>query len=72
MTLAFFAGEEQGLLGSNAYAKSLFEANETVLIQVQGDMLGYHDEGETMQLGFPDLFVVFLCPLLVFLLFLSL
>lgn len=56
-TLAFFAGEEQGLLGSHAYAQKLFQSNATVLIQVQSDMLAYHDEGETLQLGFPDLCV---------------
>ncbi|KAL7415106.1 hypothetical protein BDY24DRAFT_338518, partial [Mrakia frigida] len=55
VTLAFFAGEEQGLLGSRAFAKELYEANATVLIQVQADMLAYHDPNEPMQLGFPDL-----------------
>jgi hypothetical protein len=61
VVLAFFAGEEQGLLGSAAYAsewhllpfctltlilrriESLHEANATVLLQTQADMLGYHD-----------------------------
>ncbi|KAI5449256.1 hypothetical protein NCC49_005172 [Naganishia albida] len=53
VVLAFFAGEEQGLLGSAAYAKSLHEANATVLLQTQADMLGYHDPLEPMQLAFP-------------------
>ncbi|GHJ89025.1 hypothetical protein NliqN6_5427 [Naganishia liquefaciens] len=53
VVLAFFAGEEQGLLGSAAYAKSLYEANATVLLQTQADMLGYHEPSEPLQLAFP-------------------
>ncbi|KAJ9118466.1 hypothetical protein QFC24_006114 [Naganishia onofrii] len=53
VVLAFFAGEEQGLLGSAAYAKSLHEANATVLLQTQADMLAYHDPLEPLQLAFP-------------------
>ena len=56
-TLAFFAGEEQGLLGSHAHFKKLHEQNATVLLHIQGDMLGYHEENEPMQLGFPELCV---------------
>ncbi|KAJ9105030.1 hypothetical protein QFC19_003661 [Naganishia cerealis] len=53
VVLAFFAGEEQGLLGSAAYARSLHNANTTVLLQTQADMLGYHDPLEPLQLAFP-------------------
>ena len=58
VVLAFFAGEEQGLLGSHAHAgesfgrsriafvadgkEKLYNANETVLYHVQADMLAYH------------------------------
>ncbi|ORY34027.1 putative aminopeptidase [Naematelia encephala] len=52
--LAFFAGEEQGLLGSHAYAEWCHANNITVLLQVQADMLGYHDANEPMQLGLPE------------------
>lgn len=51
--LVFFAGEEQGLFGSAAYAKQLHQENATILLQTQADMLGYHDPKEPMQLGFP-------------------
>ncbi|EAL23617.1 hypothetical protein CNBA2640 [Cryptococcus deneoformans B-3501A] len=54
VTLAFFAGEEQGLLGSHAYAEYLNSQNATVLLQVQADMLGYHAPGEPLQLGLPE------------------
>ncbi|KAJ9093057.1 hypothetical protein QFC21_006550 [Naganishia friedmannii] len=53
VVLAFFAGEEQGLLGSAAYAKSLHQANAMVLLQTQADMLGYRDPLEPLQLAFP-------------------
>ena len=41
--LVFFAGEEQGLLGSRAYAKELrgLDANFTMVIQA--DMIAYHE-----------------------------
>ncbi|CED83631.1 Peptidase M28 [Phaffia rhodozyma] len=54
VTFAFFAGEEQGLLGSAALAKQLYMQNATILLQVQADMLAYHDPDEPLQLGFPD------------------
>ncbi|KAK1924197.1 putative aminopeptidase [Papiliotrema laurentii] len=54
VVLAFFAGEEQGLLGSHAHAEKLYNANETVLYHVQADMLAYHVPGEPLQLGLPE------------------
>ncbi|WVQ72448.1 hypothetical protein IAR50_002000 [Cryptococcus sp. DSM 104548] len=54
VTLAFFAGEEQGLLGSHAYAEYLHSKNASIVLQVQADMLGYHAVGETLQLGLPE------------------
>ncbi|OCF38330.1 aminopeptidase [Kwoniella heveanensis CBS 569] len=54
VTLAFFAGEEQGLLGSHAYAEYLHGTNATVLLQIQADMLAYHVPGEPLQLGLPE------------------
>ncbi|TDL27151.1 Zn-dependent exopeptidase [Rickenella mellea] len=52
--LVFFAGEEQGLLGSRSYAQSLRLENVNVTLMIQADMLGYHVPGEEMQLGLPD------------------
>ncbi|KAK6910093.1 aminopeptidase [Kwoniella mangroviensis CBS 8886] len=54
VVLAFFAGEEQGLLGSHAYAEHLHEKNTTILLQVQADMLAYHAPGEPLQIGLPE------------------
>ncbi|CCA69524.1 related to aminopeptidase [Serendipita indica DSM 11827] len=52
--LCAFAGEEQGLLGSSAYAKKLYEDGEDILLMIQADMLAYHSSEEPMQLGLPQ------------------
>ncbi|KAK9895213.1 Zn-dependent exopeptidase [Cystobasidium minutum MCA 4210] len=56
VVLAFFSGEEQGLLGSKAYARSLKDGDKKVRFMLQADMLGYHASGEPMQLALPDRF----------------
>lgn len=53
--LVAFAGEEQGLRGSNAYAQRLREQGRDVALMLQADMLAYHSPGEPLQLGLPDL-----------------
>lgn len=53
--LAFFAGEEQGLLGSRAYARELRAAGANLTLMVQADMTAYRSPGEPLQLGLPDL-----------------
>ncbi|THH29299.1 hypothetical protein EUX98_g4896 [Antrodiella citrinella] len=53
--LCLFAGEEQGLLGSRAYAKELRSVGADLTLMVQADMLAYHAAGEPAQLGLPDL-----------------
>ncbi|KAF8639735.1 hypothetical protein AX17_000997 [Amanita inopinata Kibby_2008] len=50
-----FAGEEQGLLGSRAYARQLRKENANVILMIQADMLAYHAFQEPPQLGIPDL-----------------
>jgi len=52
--LVAFAGEEQGLRGSNAYARQLREQGRDVALMIQADMLAYHSPGEPLQLGLPD------------------
>jgi len=52
--LVAFAGEEQGLYGSRAYARELRQLNANVTLMVQADMLAYRKPGEPMQLGLPD------------------
>lgn len=39
-----FAGEEIALLGSRAYAKEAYERNDSILVEINADMIG-HDEG---------------------------
>lgn len=56
--LAAFAGEEQGLRGSNAYARKLREQGVDIALMVQADMLAYHSPGEPAQLGLPDRYVL--------------
>ncbi|KZT61658.1 Zn-dependent exopeptidase [Calocera cornea HHB12733] len=51
--LVAFAGEEQGLLGSRAYAKELKAEDVDIALMIQADMLGYHDPREPAQLGLP-------------------
>ncbi|KAF8961091.1 Zn-dependent exopeptidase [Flammula alnicola] len=53
--LAFFAGEEQGLLGSKAYARELKDTGANLTLMVQADMTAYRAPGEPLQLGLPDL-----------------
>ncbi|KAI5984998.1 hypothetical protein EDC04DRAFT_2913983 [Pisolithus marmoratus] len=49
--LVVFAGEEQGLLGSKAYAKELRERGANIVLMIQADMLAYHVPDERPQLG---------------------
>ncbi|KAF8584439.1 Zn-dependent exopeptidase [Ramaria rubella] len=51
--LVAFAGEEQGLLGSRAYAKELQQAGANVTLMIQADMLAFHKPDEPSQLGLP-------------------
>jgi aminopeptidase YwaD len=39
-----FSGEEIGLTGSRIYAKEAYEKNESILVEINADMIG-HDEG---------------------------
>ena len=73
MELVAFAGEEQGLLGSRAYAsmfasffclpgtdggsEELRAANASVILMIQADMTAYRAPGEPMQLGLPERYV---------------
>ncbi|KAL4071558.1 hypothetical protein V8B97DRAFT_1870918 [Scleroderma yunnanense] len=52
--LVAFAGEEQGLRGSWAYAYELREKGANITLMIQGDMLAYHVPGEPLQLGLPQ------------------
>ncbi|KAJ7167530.1 Zn-dependent exopeptidase [Mycena filopes] len=51
--LVAFAGEEQGLLGSKAYARKLRDLDANITVMIQADMLAYRAEGEPPQLGLP-------------------
>ncbi|KAF5363899.1 hypothetical protein D9756_000213 [Leucocoprinus leucothites] len=52
--LIAFGGEEQGRLGSIAYARKLRETGEKVALIVQADMLAYRSPEEPLQLGLPE------------------
>ncbi|KZT05261.1 Zn-dependent exopeptidase [Laetiporus sulphureus 93-53] len=52
--LCAFAGEEQGLLGSKAYAREMRAADADLTLMIQADMLAYHVPGEPLQLGLPE------------------
>ncbi|KAH7924339.1 Zn-dependent exopeptidase [Leucogyrophana mollusca] len=52
--LVAFAGEEQGLLGSKAYAREMRNQDANITLMIQADMLGYHAPGEPAQLGLPQ------------------
>lgn len=54
LVVAFWSGEEQGLLGSHSGAEFLAKQNATVTINVQADMLGYRVPGEPPQLALPQ------------------
>ncbi|KAF9489096.1 Zn-dependent exopeptidase [Pleurotus eryngii] len=52
--LVAFAGEEQGLVGSRAYAHGLRAAGANVTMMIQADMLAYRAPNEPLQLGLPE------------------
>ncbi|KAH9887061.1 Zn-dependent exopeptidase [Cubamyces lactineus] len=52
--LCAFAGEEQGMIGSKAYAKELREQGANITLMIQGDMLAYRKPGDAPQLGLSD------------------
>ncbi|KAI0334163.1 Zn-dependent exopeptidase [Cubamyces sp. BRFM 1775] len=49
-----FAGEEQGMIGSKAYAKELREQGANITLMIQADMLAYRKPGDAPQLGLSD------------------
>ncbi|KAG1744383.1 hypothetical protein EDB19DRAFT_1827008 [Suillus lakei] len=51
--LVAFAGEEQGLYGSKAYAREMRQKDANITVMIQADMLAYHAPGEPPQLGLP-------------------
>ncbi|KAH6915080.1 aminopeptidase [Coprinopsis sp. MPI-PUGE-AT-0042] len=52
--LVTFAGEEQGLYGSRAYARQLKAQNASIVMMIQADMTAYRAPQEPMQLGLPE------------------
>lgn len=53
LKICFFAGEEQGLLGSQALASAWSEEGKNIVAMVNADMLGYQ-AGDEITLGFKD------------------
>lgn len=52
--LVAFSGEEQGLVGSQHYARHLHNTSVPIHFQMQTDMIGYRKPGEPLQAAFPD------------------
>mmetsp|Transcript_9627 Transcript_9627/g.22111 ORF Transcript_9627/g.22111 Transcript_9627/m.22111 type:complete len:446 (+) Transcript_9627:3-1340(+) len=52
-----WSGEEQGLVGSRAYAKKLKEDNADIVAVFNGDMLAYRAPGTPLTVGMKDRFV---------------
>lgn len=52
--LCAFSGEEQGMVGSRAYARELREQGANITLMIQADMLAYRVLGEPPQLGLSD------------------
>jgi len=53
--LVAFAGEEQGLVGSQYYAQQMREEGRNLTLMIQADMIAYHEPGEPPQLGLPEI-----------------
>ncbi|KCV67739.1 hypothetical protein H696_05848 [Fonticula alba] len=49
-----FSAEEQGLVGSRAYAKAAKERGDDIVYMFQSDMLAFNQEGENFQTAFPS------------------
>jgi len=45
IVFACFSGEEQGLIGSEAYARNLYNQNTQVIADINVDMIGYYTQG---------------------------
>jgi len=56
--LVFFAGEEQGLVGSKTYAQELRETGANLTLMVQADMIAYRAPEEPSQLALPLRYVL--------------
>ncbi|RXW24712.1 hypothetical protein EST38_g1194 [Candolleomyces aberdarensis] len=54
LELVTFAGEEQGLVGSDAYARQLRAQDASIVLMIQADMTAYRAPDEPLQLGLPE------------------
>jgi len=54
LVLGAWSGEEQGLVGSRAYAAKCKNNGDKILAMLQADMISYRKEGEGIQNGFPN------------------
>lgn len=54
VVLGSWCGEEQGLVGSRAYALKCAQGKVDVISMIQGDMLAYRKTGEAPQCAFPN------------------
>jgi len=53
LVLGAWGGEEQGLIGSRAYARKCKDRNDNIIAMLQADMIAYRVGREGIQAGFP-------------------
>ena len=56
LVIGAWGAEEQGLVGSRAYAKKMKDAGADILAMLQADMIAFRVPTESIQQGFPDRF----------------
>jgi len=54
IVLGSWGGEEQGLVGSKAYAKKCKDRGDNIVAMLQADMIAFRRPTEGIQCGFPD------------------
>jgi len=54
LILGSWGGEEQGLVGSRAYAQRVKKEGMDIIAMFQADMIAYRKPGEGLQCGFPN------------------
>jgi Zn-dependent M28 family amino/carboxypeptidase len=52
VSIEFYTGEEQGLVGSRAYARARSLRGDNVIAHIQQDMIGYHRAGDPAGVSF--------------------
>lgn len=54
LVIGAWSGEEQGLVGSRAYAQKAKSRGDDIIAMLQSDMIAFRVPSEGIQVGFPD------------------